>query len=200
MALNADSAYQEAIGRLRDMIDEARARGLEEPSAASLATTDLRGQPSIRMISVVDIDDAGPLFFVDVRSGKGKQLVDNPGAALCFYWPQLQQQIVIEGHAQAASRAVSDRLWATRPREAQLAAWVGEVAPNTDTPSAGEALRDVRARFASQPVPRPPHWQAMHLFPSVMQFWKPGWRNLHWRERYVRTDRSHWRVERVQAL
>lgn len=200
MPPNQDPAYREAIERLRGMIEEARARGLDEPGAASLATTDLRGQPSIRMISVVDIDDAGPLFFVDVRSGKGKQLVDNPGAALCFFWPQLQQQIVVEGHAQAASPEVSDRYWATRPREAQLAAWVGEGDASATTPSAGNPLRTIRQRFASRPVPRPPHWQAMYLFPGVMQFWKPGWRNLHLRERYVRSERDHWRIERVQAF
>lgn len=200
MTRQCDPIFVEAVKRLRLLFEEARARRLMEPSAASLATADLRGQPSIRTVTVVDIDQTGPIFFVDRRSGKGKQLDENPCAAMCFFWPELHQQVVVEGYAETAGAAVSDRYWAHRPREVQLAAWIGEEDTPDGDAAAGDPLASIRQRFAEQVVPRPPDWQALHLCPKVLLFWKPGWRHLHDRERYARDRGGHWQLERLPAI
>jgi len=195
-----DPIYVEALERLRFAFEEAQARGVTEARAASLATTKLKGQPSIRMVSVVAIDDAGPLFFVDRRSGKGRQLEDNPCAALCFFWPQLHQQITIEGHVDSVDTATADRHWANRPREAQLAAWlaVAECPPTGD--DGREALAAARHRFASRRVPRPSSWQALHLNPDALRFWKPGWHQPHDREHYFRDETGCWQRQALAPL
>ena len=195
-----DPIYQEALERLQQVFEEAHQRGLMEPYAASLATADLRGRPSIRTVSVVEIGERGPVFLVDSRSGKGRQLEDNPCAALCFFWPELHQQVVIEGHAAPADAATADRCWAHRPREGQLAAWVSEPAFEPGDGQSGDTLAAVRQRFASRAVPRPPHWQALHLHPDMLLFWKLGWRNLHARERYGHDAAGRWHIERMQPL
>lgn len=87
----------EAIERLQSLFNEASQRATGDATATSLATATPSGRPSIRMVTVVTIDDRGAVFFTDMRSGNGQQLNDNPQAALCFYWPELHQQIVVEG-------------------------------------------------------------------------------------------------------
>lgn len=200
MAPQHDPLYREAIERLQSVFEEAHQRGLMEPYAASLATADLRGRPSIRTVSVVDIDDQGPVFLIDSRSGKGRQLEDNPCAALCFLWPELAQQVVIEGHAEPACAQTADRCWARRPREGQLAAWVPEEEFRRSATEGGDPLTSVRRRFASSNVPRPPHWQALHLHPDMLLFWKLGWRHIHARERYGRDAAGRWRIERMRPF
>ncbi len=146
--------------------------------------------------AVVEIGERGPVFLVDSRSGKGRQLEDNPCAALCFFWPELHQQVVIEGHAASADAATADRCWTHRPREGQLAAWVSEPGDGRS----GDPLAAVRKRFASRAVPRPSHWQALHLQPDMLLFWKLGWRNLHARERYRHDAAGQWHIELMQPL
>ena len=200
MARTRDPVYLAAIERLRQLFQEAHERGLMEANAASLATADLRGRPTIRTVSVASIEPRGPVFFVDSRSGKGRQLDDNPCAALCFHWPELYQQVVVEGHVEAASRATSDRCWALRPRERQLAAWIDEPRFQCDPGTTRDPLASVRDHFASDPIPRPAHWQGLHLRPGLLLFWKPGWRHLHTRERYAPDAAGRWNLERMRPF
>lgn len=193
--------YAEAMEELRALLDEAARREASEPLAAALATAGRAGRPSVRTVSIAAVEEAGLLFFVDVRSGKGRQLAENPRAALCFFWPQLHQQIIVEGEAEVLEETVSDRYWAKRPRDFQLAAWVYD-APRTMEAKTEprDRLRAGRRRFASRFVPRPPHWRAVRVRPAAIRFWKPGWRRLHARVCYVRDEHGCWRKERIEPF
>lgn len=200
MARQRDPLHLEAIERLQRVFGEAHHRCLTEPYAASLATADLRGRPSIRTVSVVGIDDEGPLFLIDIQSGKGRQIEDNPCAALCFLWPELSQQVVLEGHAEPADAQTADRYWARRPREAQLVAWVPEAEFQHAHGGEPGPLARVRRRFGSGPIPRPPNWQALHLHPDLLLFWKLSWRRIHARECYRRDGAGRWTMERIRPF
>lgn len=194
MSSRTESPYTDAIERLRDLFDEAHQRGLITPNAATLATADRNGRPSIRTISVVRIDNSGPVFFIDTHSGKGRQLEDNPCAALCFFWPELHEQVIVEGRAQLADSETTERCWKVRPREVQLAAWRTKVAAAVAPPA------EVYQRFEFRRVSRPPGWYAINLYPDMLMFWKPGWRNLHGRERYSRDNAGNWQIEKLPPL
>jgi len=184
------------IRRLRGLFDEARQREMDHGSTASLASASQTTRPSVRMVTIVAIDERGPVFFTDRRSGKGLQLSENPQAALCFYWPALHQQIALEGVAVTLPETDADRYWDRQPHESHLAAWVADIPPcegETDTIDA--RLRAVRRRFPDGPVPRPPDWHGLRLEPDVCQFWKTGWRRLHVRERYTLDSAGLWQCE-----
>ena len=188
--------YAEAGAQLRALVDEATRRDVSEPVAAALATASVAGRPSVRMVSIAAIEDAGLLFFTDMRGGKGRQIAENPDVALCFHWPELRQQVTVDGRAEILDESESDRHWARRPRDFQLAAWVTE-APDAPDEDAGpnDLVREVRRRFEQATVPRPSHWHAVRLHPTELRFWKPGWRNLHARVCYVRDEHGAWHRE-----
>lgn len=198
---DSNELYYEAVERLKELHAEARQRQLLIPDAGTLATADLMGRPSVRTVSVLAIEDMGPLFFIDNRSGKGRQLADNPAAALCFLWPELHYQVVIEGHVVPAEPETSEHHWVHVPRENQLAAWVGQDSTEgVESDDVDSRLTEIRTRFAWQTVPCPPHWQALYLQPETLLFWKLGWRRLHERVRYTRDRSGIWQVERAQPF
>src|SRR6185312_882996 len=98
---------------------EAVSSGIKEPDAMTLATATPKGVPSARIVLFKGINSDGIRFFTNHRSRKGKELHDNPRAALVFYWSNLNRQIRIEGRIHTLSAQESDDYWNTRPRESR---------------------------------------------------------------------------------
>ena len=162
-----------------------------------LATADGAGRPSARLVLLRGADARGFVFFTNYNCRKGRELTDNPQAALCFYWPSLDEQIRIEGSVERVSADESDAYFNSRPRGSQLGAWASDqsaVLPSRETLE--EKYRDVERRFADQAVQRPPFWGGFRLTPARIEFWYGRPDRLHDRVVYVR-DGSAWRIERL---
>src|SRR5690606_8959339 len=69
----------------------------KEPNAMALATADSDGKVSNRMVLLKGIENGQFRFFTNYLSKKGKQIDNNPQAALLFWWPSLERQVRIEG-------------------------------------------------------------------------------------------------------
>jgi len=157
-------------------------------TAAALATADARGRPSVRVVLVKAVDARGFVFFSNRESRKGRELVENPFAALCFHWPELEEQVRVEGAVAPVADAESDAYFATRPRESRVGAWASRQSAPLASPAALEAaVREVEARFPGD-VPRPPFWGGYRIAPERIEFWQSGAGRLHRRERYERRD------------
>lgn len=162
-----------------------------------LATTDAQGQPSARLVLLRGVDPRGFVFFTNYNSRKGRDLADNPRAALCVYWPTLDEQIRIEGHVTRVSAEESDTYFAGRPRGSQLGAWASDqsdVLPSRETLE--EKYREIERRFEGRTVERPPFWGGYRLAPNRIEFWYGRPDRLHDRVLYVR-DAGAWRIERL---
>ena len=168
-----------------------------DTAPVALATADLEGRPSVRMVLLRGVDQRGFVFHTNYLSRKGREIDGNPHAALCFYWPTLDEQIRVEGRVQKLSADESDAYFNGRPRGSQLGAWAS---PQSQVLSARERLeeeyRATEQRFAGQPIPRPPFWGGFRLTPSRIEFWYGRPDRLHDRVLYTR-EAADWRIERL---
>ncbi len=187
--------YAEAIKRLKVLIEQAAVHEVQEPTAMTLATADAQGKPSARTVLLKDVDEQGFVFYTNSLSRKGKQLKDNPHAALCFFWQPLMQQVLIEGIVELIAADEADAYWATRPRDSQLGAWASQQSePLENRQELLDRLEHYQQSYEGQHVPRPPHWLGYRLIPERIEFWKSGWHRLHERLCYLKTD-SGWTHE-----
>ncbi|HZD69106.1 MAG TPA: pyridoxamine 5'-phosphate oxidase [Actinomycetes bacterium] len=178
--------------------DDARAAGLVEPEAMTLATTGREGRPSARMVLLKGFDQRGFVFYTNYSSRKSRELATNPAAALVFWWPPpLQRQVRIEGVVERVSREESEAYFRTRPFGSQLGAWASnqsEVIPGRDVLE--KRLEELGARYAGGEVPLPPFWGGYRLAPDVIEIWQGRPNRLHDRLRYQR-DGVGWKLERL---
>src|SRR4051794_19683972 len=105
---------------------DARASEPNEPEAMALATAGVDGQPSVRMVLLKAHGREGFTFYTHEQSAKGRDLAENPRAALLFHWKSLGRQVRVEGVVERASDAEADAYFATRSRDSQLGAWASD--------------------------------------------------------------------------
>lgn len=185
------------IVQFRRWLATAIEEGLLEPTAMTLATADGQGRPSARVVLLKGVDQRGFLFFTNYHSRKGRELASNPHVALVFYWDRLERQVRVTGRAERAAEEESDAYFASRPRGSQLGAWVSPQSEVlTDRAELEQRGTEVAARFADQPVPRPPAWGGMRVVPHTVEFWQGRPDRLHDRLRYHRSA-DGWVVERL---
>lgn len=173
----------------------ATAREPFEANAMSLATVDAHGKPSVRIVLLKGVDDAGFTFFTNFESRKARELDGQRVAALAFLWPAGQEQIRVEGTITRVSAAESDAYFATRPRLSQVGAWASsQSAPLPEREIFLRRVAEIETRYAGKVVPRPPHWGGYRLTPIAIEFWYGRPNRLHERHRYERDDEvSPWR-------
>jgi pyridoxamine 5'-phosphate oxidase len=179
----------------RDWLEAARAAGLELPEAMTLATATADGAPSARTVLLKGVDDRGFAFFTNYESRKGRELAENPRAALVFHWPQEpRRQVLVTGTVERLPAAESDEYWATRPAGSRLAARASaQSTPILDRETLERLYAEAAATHGDDP-PRPPYWGGYVLVPETIEFWESRPNRLHERLRYTRR-RGGWACE-----
>jgi len=184
------------IGLFNDWLAEARAAAVQLPEAMTLATADASGRPSARMLLLKGADERGFAFFTGYESRKGRELEENPHAAIVVYWNPLGRQVRVEGTVRRLPVEESDEYWATRPARSRAAA----AASRQSEPLASlESLEAEAERLLAEhggEVPRPERWGGYLLEPDAIELWQHRDDRLHDRIRFTREGGS-WRAERL---
>ena len=185
--------YREALARFEEVFARARKAEPSEPTAMILATADARGRPSARTVLLKGVDERGFVFYTNANSRKGREIHENPHAALVFFWQSVFEQVQVEGPIEPVSDEESDAYWATRRRESCIGAWASDQSALLATREELEDRYAERERsFAGGPVPRPPHWRGYRVVPDRIEFWRPGDHRLNERDCYERST-AGWR-------
>ncbi|NKB59301.1 MAG: pyridoxamine 5'-phosphate oxidase [Alphaproteobacteria bacterium] len=176
---------------------EAEAKEIDVPSAMSVSTVDPRGRPSSRMVLLKQFDSDGFVFYTNLESRKGGDIVENAYVSLLFHWKSLKKQIRIEGPAVLVEDAVADAYFATRDRGSQIGAWASKQShPMEGRHDLEKQIAIHTAKFGISTIPRPPFWSGYRVPPDQIEFWSDGTFRLHERTVYTRQS-DGWRTERL---
>lgn len=191
-----ETAAASPLEQFSQWFDQALQAKVPEPNAMTLATVDSTGQPSARTVLIKGFDARGFVFFTNYESRKGRDLLDNPRAALLFFWQPLERQVRIEGVIEKASAEESDAYFHSRPLGSRLGAWASEQSQPITRAELEAREQTFRERYGDQP-PRPPHWGGYRLVPTLFEFWQGRASRLHDRLRYLPDGQGGWVIDRL---
>jgi pyridoxamine 5'-phosphate oxidase len=178
------------------------ARQQPNPDSMILATATADGRPSARVVLCKDFDvELGRVSFVsNYDSRKGRELAENPRAALVFHWDHAHRQIRMEGMVEKAPESESDQYFASRNWQRRIGAWASaQSRPLESRGQLNAAVRAAAQRFGvpeptlanindgpGTPIPRPPFWGGYFLWADAVELWIEGASRIHERARWSR--------------
>ena len=177
-------------------MSEAEKNEINDPNALSLATTNQKNQPSVRMVLLKGLSDKGFVFYTNLDSPKSSDLKKNPKAEMCFHWKSLQRQIRIFGNISQVSDEEADTYFNSRPYESRIGAWASDQSKIMN--SRNEFLNKVeeyKKKFKDdKSLPRPKHWSGWCLNPLSIEFWLGDQYRIHERLKYIKIS-NNWKKE-----
>lgn len=170
---------------------------LYEPNVMTLATSDRFGRPSARIVLLKGVDEDGFVFYTNYESSKGQHLLENPQAALVFFWAELERQVRIEGVVSKVPDEVSAEYFHSRPPGSQIGALASPQSKViSDRALLEEKVEVLMKQYEGQEIPRPLHWGGYLVEPNKIEFWQGRSSRLHDRILYELIDGS-WIINRL---
>ena len=192
------TAASDPMPLVLEWLDDAARSEPVNPTAVALATTDAAGAPAVRMVLVRGADERGLVFYTNLESPKGEQLLLNQRVALCFYWKTLDRQLRVSGAVEPVADDEADEYFASRTRDSQIGAWASRQSRAMISRfDLEKAVAKTAARFGIAKVPRPPFWSGFRVKPEMIEFWRQKPFRLHERIEYLRDTNGGWANRRL---
>lgn len=161
-------------------LKDAEASEPNDPNAVAVATVDEDGLPNVRMVLMKEFDANGFVFYTNFESQKGRELLGQPKAAMCFHWKSLRRQVRLRGPVEVVTDAEADAYFQSRPRGSRIGAWASKQSRTLESRFALErAVAKTTAKYGVSEIPRPAHWSGFRLKPVSIEFWHDGKFRLH---------------------
>ncbi len=170
-----------------EWLKEAELSEPNDPNAVALATVDEDGLPNVRMVLLKGFDNDGFVFYTNFESQKGREILGQKKAAMCFHWKSLRRQVRLRGPVEIVTDAEADAYFKTRARGSRIGAWASRQSRPLESRFALEkAVAEYTARYAIGEIPRPAHWSGFRIRPTSIEFWKDQKFRLHDRVEFRR--------------
>lgn len=196
-SFDEQAALASPLKQFEVWMQQALDSSLAEPTAMTLATVGADGRPSTRVVLLKGVDETGLVWYTNYLSRKGRELTQQPFAALQFHWVEMERVVRIEGSVTPIEGAQSDAYYASRPLDSRLGAWAS---PQSEVIASREVLLVRAAQAAAHhglSPKRPPHWGGYRLVPDRWEFWQGRRSRLHDRLRYRLNEQGQWVQERL---
>jgi len=197
-SLNEDDVRDDPIAQFTQWFEQALKAEVNEPNAMNVATVDLDGRPSSRIVLVKQFDARGFTWYTNYDSRKAQELRANPHAALLFFWSELERQVRIEGRVETTSAEESDKYFHSRPLKSRLSAIASQQSAPIANRAALEQNYEAVAAGAGEAPPRPDNWGGFRLVPERIEFWQGRRSRFHDRIVYTRQEDGSWTRQRLQ--
>ncbi len=197
-SLDEKDLHANPFKQFETWFQDARDAGVDEPNAMTLATATKDGKPSARIVLLKGLDERGFVFFTNYESRKGRELRENPNAALCFHWQKLERQVNIVGSVEKISTEDSEAYFNSRPLASRYGAWASRQSEPLESKAALLArVAELALKYPIGNVPLPPFWGGFRVVPDELQFWQGQPSRLHDRFRYLKQTNGVWKIDRL---
>ncbi|ALJ00583.1 pyridoxamine 5'-phosphate oxidase [Rufibacter tibetensis] len=197
--LTLDAVSKDPFKQFETWMQEALTAKADEPTAMTLSTASPQGRPTARVVLLKALEKEGFVFYTNYESRKGQQLLENPYAALTFFWPVLERQVRVEGTVERLPAEKSEAYFHSRPRGSQIGAWSSpQSQPIEDRFFLENLEKEYSAKFKDMEViPRPEHWGGYLVRPERIEFWQGRQNRLHDRLLFEQESNGTWHINRL---
>ncbi|MEE9198732.1 MAG: pyridoxamine 5'-phosphate oxidase family protein [Dehalococcoidia bacterium] len=187
------------MGAVIDPIEEIvaereRAREKDDPNVnvCFLATVTSEGKPTVRGLSLRDIDHRGFGLLISTLSKKWEQIHRASGYELLIYWATVRRQYRVRGHIAPMEEELVQEYWDRKGHGSRLLEHYYPTFEHQSTPVPSyehllEGMEALRKRHPEgEEVPLPQVLKGIYLVPQQIEAWHGGRERLHLRRLYTR--------------
>lgn len=195
---NESAAHPDPFVQFDNWFSAVKEKSLSVANAMTLSTVDKDHRPSARVVLLQSFDTHGFIFYTNYNSRKGREIELNPFGCLTFYWPELHQQVRIEGKLGKVDEEASEKYFMSRPYGSRLGAWISpqsEIIPGRQVLQ--EGLDAIAKKMEGKEIKRPSWWGGYALVPDHFEFWLGRESRLHDRICYMKQKIGGWSMCRL---
>ena len=166
-------------------------------NSTTLSTYSKENGIQSRIVLLKEIKKDGFVFYTNYNSLKAQQISQNNNVSLCFFWPQFQRQVRVQGLAFKLSERMSKSYFKQRPKQSQISAWVSNQSSGVvNRKELEEKFDNMYNKFQSGDVPKPKFWGGYKIKPFSIEFWQGRPDRMH--DRFLYQKKGYkWTVNRL---